>query len=73
MDPKALAVVDRAGQAADLDLAAVARAGVHLADRQRTPQQALGRAVDLPQQLDGFRIVRVERFGDNTGFENFLK
>src|SRR5262249_30313897 len=52
VDPEPLAVVDRAHESGDLDLAPVARSGVHLAHGQRAAEKPAGARVDFAKQVD---------------------
>ena len=49
--PEALEIVERVLQRVDFQLAAVARAGVDLADRERAAEPAFGGAVDAAGKL----------------------
>src|SRR4029453_15975629 len=69
VDAEALAVVYGAGQPADLQLAAVAGAGVDLADGQGAAEQPLHARVELAAEGHD-RLARFERLGDDTGPED---
>jgi hypothetical protein len=56
-----LDVVKGVVEGVDLEFAAVARAGIDLADRQAAPQPTARRVVDLPGQFGERGIVRCRR------------
>ena len=63
VDAEALAVVHRAREPGDLELAAVARAGVHLADREGAAEQPARPRIHLAHQMDGLVVARRQRLG----------
>ncbi len=70
MDAEAFAIIDRAGQTRDLDLAPVAGARVDLPDRDRSPQESPRLGLHLARDLDDVRLAGRERFRDYPGPEN---
>src|SRR5258708_2261445 len=70
MHPKTFHVVDRTAQPGDFEFAAVARAGINLANRERpskeTPDAMLERATDF----NGRRVPGLQHFGHNPRFPN---
>jgi len=70
VDAEALAVVHRRGEAADLQLAAVAGAGVHLADGQRPAEQRARPRVHPARQREHRVVAGAERLGDEAGPED---
>jgi hypothetical protein len=71
MNSEALAVVHRAGEAADFDLTPVARTGIHFTDCQGAPKLSPDLGARLMNQLDVLPRLAVERFGHKSGAENF--
>src|SRR5678810_818948 len=62
---EALEVVDDVVQRVDLELAAIARAGVHLADGKRAPEPRPRGAIDARRELgEGGFIGRRRRLGE---------
>src|SRR5439155_566591 len=70
VEAEALAVVDRAHQARDLDLAAIAGARVHLADAQSPAEEAPRAAVDFANEVNDLRITGRNRLGDYARAKN---
>ena len=70
VETEALAVVDGAHQARDLDLAAIAGARVHLADAESPAKEPTGAEVDVPNEVNDFRITGRNRLGDYAGAED---
>jgi hypothetical protein len=70
---EALQVVEGVSQRVDLELAAIARSGVDLADRQRAAEPAARCPVDAARELGEARIVgRGRRLGEG-GLEQALE
>ena len=70
MQPEALAIVDGAGQATDLELAPVAGARIDLPDAKRSAKESPDARLHLPGDLDDARVVRSQRLGDETGSQD---
>ncbi len=71
MQAETLHVVDRAGQTGDFELAAVARSGVDLPDRQRAAQEMLDAAVEGATDFNGIGIAGVQHLGGNPRLPDF--
>ena len=70
VDAEALAVVHRAREPGDLELAAVARARVHLADGQRAAEQPPGPRIHLVQEMHDLVAARRQRLGGEADPED---
>ena len=71
METEPLHVVDRAREADDLELAAVARSGVDLADGERAAEQLPRAHVERAPDLDGVGIARPEELCGYARPEDF--
>src|SRR5215468_1990630 len=71
VDAEALAVVHRAHEAGDLDLAAVARSRVDLSHGEGAAEEPPRPGVDPAQQVDHPLVARAERLGDDADLQHF--
>ena len=70
VDAEALAVVHGAREPGDLELAAVARARVHLPDRERAAEQPPGPRIDLVEKADDLVPARGQGLGGEADLED---
>ncbi len=74
MNAETLDIMIRVVERMDLQLAAIARAGIDLTDGQTAPEAHIDQPAQLDAQPCEFRVSAVgRRLGDNAGAQGLLK